>query len=205
MSFGGGGQYHGQSPGVLAFTGQPWATLLWASVPPESNAHSRVMGAGDWLPPRGALLSWESWLGLPHFPQPGVLLCEGVQSRPRRAKGHTRGPCCAQKPLVNDAVTSHLVTMGAALRLEEVPRGKLSGHWSAPASVHLYLPWSHCPALTLELRNSWRSFWRSQDEGGCWKSLCLQMSGQTPASKRAKKHPQPARTPTPSQSSFYSH
>lgn len=31
---------------VLALTGQPWATLLWALVPPESNAHSRMMGAG---------------------------------------------------------------------------------------------------------------------------------------------------------------
>lgn len=51
--------------------------------------------------------------------------------------------------------------------------------------MHLYLPWPHCPALTLELRDSWRSFWRSQGEGSC--SLCLQMSGQILASERAKK------------------
>ena len=76
MSFGGGGgggggQYHGQSPGVLALTGQPWATLPWPSVPPESNAHHRMMGAGGLASSRGALLSWERWLELPHFPQPG--------------------------------------------------------------------------------------------------------------------------------------
>ena len=138
-------------------------------------------------------------------PSPGVLLCKGVQSRPQRVKGHMRGLCRAQKPLVNDAVIRNLVTMGGCTEARGGPQGKLSGHWSAPASIHLYLPWSLCPAPTLELRNSWRSFWRSQDEGGCWKPLCLQMTGQTPASKRAKKHPQPARTPTPSQSSFYSH
>ena len=113
------------------------------------------------------------------------------------------GWCCAQKPLVNDAVTGNLVTMRAAVRLEEVPRGKFLGHWSAPASIHLYLLGSHCLALTLELRDSWRSFWKSQGEGSC--SFCLQMSGQTLASERAKKHPQPAWTSTPSHPIFYSH
>lgn len=38
---------------------------------PESNAHHRMMGAGGLASSRGALLSWERWLELPHFPQPG--------------------------------------------------------------------------------------------------------------------------------------